>query len=121
MIHIIVDALRETVSICLLVMLMMTLIEVFNVTTKGKLFNRLSGSRIGQVVLCSLLGVLPGCLGGALVGLIHLAGRLLLGSGSAGPRGAVLCFKFSLIHFPRPLYLTIQKSGILLGSDCRTE
>lgn len=64
MIHIIVDALRETVSICLLVMLMMTLIEVFNVTTKGKLFNRLSGSRIGQVVLCSLLGVLPGCLGG---------------------------------------------------------
>ena len=64
MIHIIVDALRETVSICLLVMLMMTLIEVFNVTTKGKLFNRLSGSRRGQVVLCSLLGVLPGCLGG---------------------------------------------------------
>ena len=61
------------------------------------------------------------CLGSALVGLIHLAGRLLLGSGSAGPRGAVLCFKFSLIHFPRPLYLTIQKSGILLGSDCRTE
>ena len=60
-------------------------------------------------------------LGSALVGLIHLAGRLLLGSGGAGPRGAVLCFKFSLIHFPRPLYLTIQKSGILLGSDCRTE
>ena len=43
---------------------MMTLIEVFNVTTKGKLFHRLSGNRIGQVVLCSLLGVLPGCLGG---------------------------------------------------------
>ncbi len=64
MIQIILDALKETLSICLLVMLMMTLIEVFNVTTRGKLFNRLSGSRIGQVVLCSILGVLPGCLGG---------------------------------------------------------
>ncbi|MGM9768953.1 MAG: putative manganese transporter [Candidatus Cryptobacteroides sp.] len=64
MIQIILDALKETLSICLLVMLMMTLIEVFNVTTRGKLFNRLSGSRIGQVVLCAILGVLPGCLGG---------------------------------------------------------
>ena len=58
------DALKETLSICLLVMLMMTLIEVFNVTTRGKLFNRLSGSRVGQVVLCAILGVTPGCLGG---------------------------------------------------------
>lgn len=64
MIQIILDALKETLSICLLVMLMMTLIEVFNVTTKGKLFNRLSGSRVGQVVLCAILGVTPGCLGG---------------------------------------------------------
>ena len=64
MIQIILDALKETLSICLLVMLMMALIEVFNVTTRGKLFNRLSGSRIGQVVLCAILGVLPGCLGG---------------------------------------------------------
>lgn len=64
MIQIILDALKETLSICLLVMLMMTLIEVFNVTTRGKLFNRLSGSRVGQVVLCTILGVTPGCLGG---------------------------------------------------------
>ena len=64
MIQIILDALKETLSICLLVMLMMTLIEVFNVTTRGKLFNRLSGSRVGQVVLCAILGVTPGCLGG---------------------------------------------------------
>ena len=64
MIQIILDALKETLSICLLVMLMMTLIEVFNVTTRGKLFNRLSGSRVGQVVLCAILGVTTGCLGG---------------------------------------------------------
>ena len=64
MIQIILDALKETLSICLLVMLMMTLIEVFNVTTRGKLFNRLSVSRVGQVVLCAILGVTPGCLGG---------------------------------------------------------
>lgn len=64
MIQIILDALKETLSICLLVMLMMTLIEVFNVTTRGKLFSRLSGSRVGQVVLCAILGVTPGCLGG---------------------------------------------------------
>ena len=64
MIQIILDALKETLSICLLVMLMMTLIEVFNVTTRGKLFNRLSGSRVGQVFLCAILGVTPGCLGG---------------------------------------------------------
>ena len=99
-----------------------------DIRTAQELFEHMKGARPRRIAerLQVLVDVGLGhlglrCLGSALVGLIHLAGRLLLGSGSAGPRGAVLCFKFSLIHFPRPLYLTIQKSGILLGSDCRTE
>ena len=41
MFSIILEALEETAGICLLVMLMMSLIELFNFTTTGRLFSEL--------------------------------------------------------------------------------
>ena len=58
------DALTESIGICALVILMMTLIEIFNVVSHGHLFRRLENHKIGQVAVASGLGMIPGCLGG---------------------------------------------------------
>lgn len=64
MFQIILDALKETAGICALVILMMSLIELFNVGTEGRLFNGLEKRPFGQIAISALLGVLPGCMGG---------------------------------------------------------
>lgn len=58
------DALTESIGICALVILMMTLIEIFNVVTKGRLFRGLENHRFAQICASSALGFIPGCLGG---------------------------------------------------------
>lgn len=62
--HILLDAFLESLQICLLVVFIMTLIEVFNVVTKGRAFKGLERHRFGQVAAASGLGMLPGCFGG---------------------------------------------------------
>jgi hypothetical protein len=53
-----------------LVMVMMLLIEYFNVYSQGRSFQKIGRSRFGQVLLGALLGLVPGCIGGfALVSL----------------------------------------------------
>ena len=64
MISVILETLQETAGICLLVILMMSLIELFNVSTRGRLFNGLERHPFGQVILSTLLGITPGCMGG---------------------------------------------------------
>ena len=61
---IIVDALRNSVLITGLVVVMMMLIESMNIDSKGDFFGGLRRSRIGQVVISAFLGVIPGCMGG---------------------------------------------------------
>ena len=46
------------------VMVMMLLIEYINVVSKGNLSRSLQGSRFKQILICALLGIVPGCLGG---------------------------------------------------------
>ncbi len=58
------DALRNSVLITGLVITMMLMIEFINVVSHGKLFAKLGKSRVGQVILGSCLGIVPGCLGG---------------------------------------------------------
>ena len=58
------DALTESIGICALVILMMILIEIFNVVTKGRLFRGLENHRFAQICTSSALGFIPGCLGG---------------------------------------------------------
>ena len=63
-VQILTDALRTAVLVSGLVVIMMMLIEVFNVQSAGRIFSGLRGRRMGQVLLSALLGAIPGCMGG---------------------------------------------------------
>ena len=59
-----IDAFKESIEICALVILMMTLIEIFNVCTQGKMFHSLEKHKGRQIITSAALGFIPGCLGG---------------------------------------------------------
>lgn len=59
-----IDAFKESIEICALVILMMTLIEIFNVCTQGKMFHSLEKHKGRQIITSAALGLIPGCLGG---------------------------------------------------------
>ena len=61
---ILLDALRAAVLITGMVVLMMLMIESLNISSGGRFFSRLRGSKIGQIVVSALLGWIPGCMGG---------------------------------------------------------
>lgn len=61
---IIVDALRAAVLITGMVVMMMMMIESLNISSGGRFFTRLRGSKFGQIVVSALLGWIPGCIGG---------------------------------------------------------
>lgn len=56
--------LRQTIMITSLVLIMMLIIEYFNVITKGKWGKSVYQSKFKQVIFASLLGLVPGCIGG---------------------------------------------------------
>lgn len=64
MLNVLLDALRSAVLISGLVVIMMMLIESFNVESNGKIFNGLKKNGFLQVLLSALLGAVPGCVGG---------------------------------------------------------
>ena len=64
MIVILTDSLRTAVLVTGLVVIMMMLIEVFNVRSDGRMFSGLKNRRVGQVLLSAALGAVPGCMGG---------------------------------------------------------
>ena len=59
----ITDAIKQTLMITSFVMVMMLIIEYFNVRTGGKWNRGLEGSRLKQILFAIMLGVVPGCLG----------------------------------------------------------
>ena len=64
MIEILTESFRTSVLITGLVIIMMMLIEVFNVSSSGRMFSGLKNRRLGQVLLSAFLGAIPGCMGG---------------------------------------------------------
>ena len=64
MVAIILEALRNAVLITGLVVVMMMMIESLNIESKGMVFKGLRRTKFGQVVVASLLGSVPGCMGG---------------------------------------------------------
>jgi hypothetical protein len=67
---ILAGVLKNAFLITGLVMVMMLLIEYFNIHSHGRSFRKIERSRFGQVLLGALLGLVPGCIGGfALVSL----------------------------------------------------
>ncbi len=59
-----INVIQQTIMITSLVMVMMLLIEYFNVLTKGKWGTSLYKSKFKQVFFSALLGLIPGCIGG---------------------------------------------------------
>ena len=74
--HTFVEALRNSVLITGLVMIMMILIEFVNIHSHGESFRKLKDSKIKQVFVAALLGLIPGCVGGFAVVSLY-AHRLL--------------------------------------------
>ena len=63
-IFVLLDALRGAVLISGLVVVMMMIIESFNVESDGRIFRSLKKSGFAQVLVSALLGSVPGCVGG---------------------------------------------------------
>lgn len=62
--HLVIDVFRNSVLITGLVLIMMLMIEYFNIHSHGKWFSLIKDSKIKQIFLGSLLGLVPGCIGG---------------------------------------------------------
>lgn len=58
------DVVVNTVEITVLVLLMMALIELVNVSSSGRWMAKLQHKPFLQLVVCCLLGIIPGCAGG---------------------------------------------------------
>lgn len=58
------DILRNSILITGLVVIMMMMIESLNIESRGLIFSGLRKTKIGQVVVSTLLGLVPGCIGG---------------------------------------------------------
>lgn len=64
MLHILTDALRNSILITGLVVVMMMMIESINIESRGIFFKGLRKTKTGQVIIGALLGSIPGCMGG---------------------------------------------------------
>lgn len=62
--NIALEALKNSILITGLVMIMMLLIEYINIHSHGKSFRKLKDSPVKQVLLAASLGLIPGCIGG---------------------------------------------------------
>ena len=79
MLHLLTDTLRNSVLITGIVIIMM-MIESFNIESHGRLFSKVKGSSLRQVILASVLGSIPGCIGGFAT--VSLYSRRLLSFGA---------------------------------------
>ena len=62
--HLVSDVFRNSILITGLVLIMMLMIEYFNIHSHGRWFARIQDSKLKQIFLGSLLGLIPGCIGG---------------------------------------------------------
>ena len=78
--EIFLDALLSAILITGLVIIMMMVLEYISVTSEGRMGKSLGHSRIGQVLLGGLLGVIPGCVGGFAAVSLYSHGMISLGA-----------------------------------------
>lgn len=62
--HALFEALLNSILVTGMVVIMMMMIECFNIESHGDFFAGLRRSRLGQVLTGALLGIMPGCMGG---------------------------------------------------------
>ena len=58
------EVLRNSILSTGLVIIMMWMIEYFNIHSRGKWFLKIKNSQIKQVLMSAGLGLIPGCIGG---------------------------------------------------------
>lgn len=80
MLHLLTDVFRNSLLITGLVIIMMLAIEYVNVGSHGRWLSRLKSSGPGQVLLASLLGLVPGCIGGFAAVSLYSHGILSFGA-----------------------------------------
>jgi len=80
MTHIIIDILRNSILVTGLVVIMMMMIESFNIESKGRFFSGLRSSKTGQVIVGALLGSIPGCMGGFATVSLYTHGLMSFGA-----------------------------------------
>lgn len=110
----------ETVKIILLVLLMMVIVDLLNVWTKGKLSRFLrNGPKIRQYITASSLGALPGCFGAFTNVSLYVHGLISLGSLTGAMAAASGDEAFVMLAlFPKTaivLIIILFISGILVG------
>ncbi|NQT46644.1 MAG: arsenic efflux protein [Candidatus Omnitrophica bacterium] len=82
--HMLIDNLKQGLMITIFVMVMMILIDYFNVVTKGGMSKAIRGGMFRQYVTTSFLGVLPGCLGPFMNVSFYVHGLISFGAITAG-------------------------------------
>ena len=58
------DVFRNSILITGLVLIMMLMIEYFNIQSHGEWLSKIKNSKIKQIILGGILGLIPGCIGG---------------------------------------------------------
>ena len=64
MLHLLTDTLLNSVLITGIVIIMMMMIESFDIGSHGRIFSKARGSSFRQVLIAAVLGSIPGCIGG---------------------------------------------------------
>ena len=80
MVHDIFDIIKNSLLITGLVIVMMLVIEYINVVSSGKRLQNLQKSRNKQLIVASLLGLVPGCIGGFAVVSLYTHGIVNFGA-----------------------------------------
>ena len=121
------NVLKNGVLITGLVTVMMLMIEFINVSSHGKWFERLKGAPNKQVFLGTLLGLIPGCVGGfaavslythRLIGFGALVAMMIASSGDEAFVMLALIPKDALILFG-VLFVIAIVSGLLINLFAR--
>ena len=109
----------QAINITFLVLVMMLLVDYFDVRTRGRLRALARGGRWRQYILASFLGATPGCLGAFMSVTLYVHGVLILGAmvacmvATSGDEAFVM-----LVMFPRQavlLFLLLFVLGIIFG------
>jgi len=76
----VLDLLSEVLSITLIVIMMMLLVDFINVKTQGQILSLMKRYPSLQIVLCAVIGFIPGCVG--IFAVVSLYAHRLIGFGA---------------------------------------
>ena len=100
MIEIITKSFRESLEISLYILLMMVVLDLINIRSRGTLLNIIQKKAWRPYVFTSMLGVVPGCLGGFMSVSMYIHGFIGIGAlttaliVSSGDAALVMLVKF---------------------------